>query len=66
MSPKIANKEEYSSYYPQTVFTTSPPIQQVVEASPFVQERSKYNDTLKSSLNNQLSQAWEIIRRQEW
>ena len=47
------------------MFTTSPPIQQVVEPSPFVQERSSYKETLQSSLNDQLSQAWEIIRRQE-
>ena len=59
------NREEYPSYYPQTMFTTSPPIQQVVEPSPFVQERSSYKDSLKSLVNDQLSQAWEIIRLQE-
>ena len=46
-------------------FTKSPPIQQDVEPSPLVQERSSYKDTLKSSLNDQLSQALDIIRRQE-
>jgi site-specific DNA-adenine methylase len=47
------------------MFTTPLPIQQVVEPLPFVQERSSYKETLKSSLNDQLSQAWEIIRQQE-
>jgi hypothetical protein len=60
-----ANREEYPSYYPQSMFTISPTIQQVVEPSPFVQERSSYKDTLKSSLNDQLSQAWKIIRCQK-
>ena len=43
------------------MFTTSPPAQQDVEPS----HLSRNDLHIKSSLNDQLSQAWEVITRQE-
>ena len=57
--------EEYPTYYPQSMFNTALPKQQISEPSPFAEERSSYKDALKNSLNEQLSQAWEIVRKQE-
>merc|ERR1712013_246045 len=57
--------EEYPSYYPQSMFNTALPKEQISETSPFAEERSSYKDALKNSLNEQLSQAWEIVRKQE-
>ena len=63
----VSSQPVYSSKgtFPSSSISNSSPVVSPELSAAVTRERSSYKEAIKSTLNEQLSQAWEIIKKQE-